>query len=184
MEENTPNKLAALRRVVETAGYDLDWEPYKTLLKAVLKKLPVLNVCNVALDYLNLYLPRFKAKNPQELWVERYITQAREVLEGKEKPEALPAFSNWSTKLADPMSRTFRSAVANFWIMAKAISDSDRFAEQATETIMAIMVILRTEYAVNHWTPDTYPRKEEIGYRDYLTRLWTNLATKLEKYDS
>lgn len=158
-----------------------DWENLKTQLKIILEKNKRNDTATLAIDYVELYSLRFIQLHPNEIWVDERIKEIREFIFTTTTQEIQPSlFPERDRKYADPMARTFHSAMASLWSMARWKDKKLVFTEYATDTISIMITILRLE------SPIWHPKALDVLYenpgntREVGKMLWLDLGQKLK----
>lgn len=155
-------------------------EASNQLLQTLLLQIDVKVVLDLVQYYVELYLPRFKQIQPDEVWLEAKIAEARKLAALSSDSVQPPLFTTNKVFYENPLARTYLRAVSSLWSAARWKHKSGTFTEYASESISKIIVLITID--AKNWLPREYlPLKSEnINRHDIETRLWLDLASRLD----
>jgi hypothetical protein len=158
-----------------------DWETLQGQLKNILEKTRQQDVANLAIDYVQLYSPRFAQLYPNETWLQECIKQVREtMLSNIMDEQQLGLFPERDRKYHTPLARTFKSGVSSLWSMARWKHKTPVFAGYATDAISIMITVFRSESA--SWHPKELDSlfKNTDDSTEVGNLLWLDFAQKLK----
>lgn len=164
-------RSAILARNLETSNQ---------LLQTLLRQIDVKMVLDLTLYYVELYLPRFKQIQPDEVWIEAKIAEVREIVAVTSDSHQLPVFPTNKVFYENPLARTYLRAVKSLWSAIRWKSKPSMFTEYASESISKIITLITID--AKDWLPQEYHslKRENIDRNEIETRLWLDLARRLD----